>query len=59
VTADGPKRDSGANEIPRLSGRGETRKREREARMAQALRVNLRRRKDDLAARRGDEPDEK
>jgi hypothetical protein len=57
MTPERPKRDSsGPSKVPRLGDRGETRKREREVRMAQALRANLRRRKDDLAARRGDEP---
>ena len=40
---------------PKLSSRGEARRREREARLAKALRANLRRRKADLDSRGGAE----
>jgi hypothetical protein len=45
--------DAGARDGPRLSPQGEARRREREARLAEALRANLRRRKADLDSRGG------
>ena len=46
-------KDAAARDGPRLSPQGEARRREREGRLAEALRANLRRRKADLDSRGG------